>query len=123
MSKFIKATYKRYIASVITVIIIACTYNILNNGWSMKIAYGNGLFIGGFTLVMIGCISLVTTTGSLDIFSYMFSRKTKDNGKKEDLYEYSERMVEVRKKQKFIGLPSISIGLLTIGISALLTYL
>ena len=131
MIRFLKKQWLRILICFLVVASCIVVYNIFNsyenqdtgvsfNAWKSPIAYSNALFIGGLTTIGIGGLSLVSKAGGFDIYSYMVAAKRKENGKKETLYDYSERMSVKRKKRKFEWAIYFSFGILEVIISLLL---
>lgn len=73
----------------------------IRNMWNVLIGHVDALFYSFAILIGIGLLSLVLNLGAFDIFSYQVGRKRLQNGKKEDLYEYSKRKKEERARFKF----------------------
>ena len=112
-----KYGWKRMVIALAYGIIIMIIYNLLNKGWSNVIAYSNGSFIAGFTLVCIWGLNLVSKAGGFDIFGYMFGAKKDPTGRKETLYDYSERKKVSRSSKKYTSIPFLLIGIIYIIIS------
>jgi len=92
-------------------------YNFSAGSWDSKMSYLNGSFISAATLISLSLLSVLTQFGTFNIFTFYFGRKVKENGHKEDLYEYSERKKESRKKYNFVFIPYLFFGLVFLIIS------
>ena len=73
--------------------------------WDKLFYYQNGFFISAVVLFGIGILAIVGNFGAFNIFSYYFRRKKKENGYKENYYEYSERKRLEASSRKLIFLP------------------
>lgn len=96
MKEYLKKHYKKLIFCILYGIIIMVIYNLVNS-WNVLINYCNGAFIAGFSLVCFGGLSVINYWGGLDVFSYLVRKRPK-SGPSEDLYTYSTRKREERKK-------------------------
>lgn len=131
MADFLKKHWFRFLICILLVAGCIVVYNIFNsyeneetgfvyNAWTSKVSYSNALFISGFTTIGIGGLNLISKAGGFDIYSYMVGAKKKEDGKKETLYDYSERMSVKRKKRKYEWIIYFAFGALEIIVSAIL---
>lgn len=102
----------RLLVSVAIVLTVTLIYLTFQNGWHFYIVYIDGMCLGGFTTFLIGMLVLLGDFGTFNIFSYYAGRKKLPNGKKEDFYNYSERVKEQRKNKKLDFLPYTIVGIL-----------
>ncbi len=119
MGNFLIQHRNRLIFCILYTIVVLSIYNFVNHSWQSVLGYCDGLFISGFSLVCFGCLSLINRLGGLEIFSYLFARKTTTTGK-EDLYTYSTRKKEERSKKGKVYLPYFIIGGIILLISMIL---
>lgn len=91
-------------------------YNTFKDSFDKRYGYYNGFFLAGATLFFYGLLCVVTNFGGLDMFSFMFNKRRVD-GRKETLYEYSERKKIERKPNAFVFFDYLLIGSFFIGIS------
>jgi hypothetical protein len=110
----------RYIISFVIALALALIYLNLY-GFSTKINYINGLFIGGGVTFLIGGLSAVSYYGGFDIIGYGFSTIKKDGkGKYIDLFDYINKKKIERKKMNFPFIPYFTIGFFFVLISFIL---
>ena len=102
----------RYLISFIYGILILVIYNCTRN-WIDIINYIDAFFIGGFSLVCIGGLSVVTNLGTFDVFTHMFVG-SKNGLPKPSLYDYVESKKEKRHKKRFNCIPYFVLGVLYI---------
>lgn len=119
--EFLKQNWIRFIISIVYAVGVFLAYMFLNNGWNSLSYYGSGLFIAGFTLILIGGLSLVNQFGQFNIFSFIFNNKRID-GRKETLAEYGERKELQRSKKSIPFLPYMIIGVL-VTIASVIIYI
>lgn len=100
-------------------IIILCIYNLVNSNWKGVLEYCNAFFIGGFSLLCFGCLSLINRLGGFEIFSHMLAKRG-PNGSKEDLYTYSLRKKEERSRKGRVYLSYFIVGGIYLLISMIL---
>lgn len=109
MLENLKKYYLKYIASLLIGVGILCINNIIQNNWTNILAYVDGAFIAGMTLICVGGLSVCSYYGAYDVFAYMFVKKY-PNGTKPSLYEFSEDRKENRKKIKGKFIPYFLFG-------------
>ena len=118
---FLKKNWIRFLVALIIGVIPVVVFNAVNNTWQLAIGYCNGLFISAFLLIAISGLVALSLFGAFDIFSFYFDRRRKEDGTKENLYDYSARKKENRWKAKFAFLPYLIIGSLYL-IASLILY-
>lgn len=97
----------------IILFVIGCLLVLINGfskGFDSLIIYADGFFIAGFTLILIGGLSLLNYFGAYDFWSYTFSKRN-PNGTKKPLYEYSAERKEKRSRDKMPFGPYFATGL------------
>ena len=92
----------------------------VTNTWSRMIGYCNGSFIAAFVLISFSALTILNLFGAFDIFSYYPSRKKKENGLKENLFDYSTRKKQERSKFKLVFVPYLAWGVLFLIASVIL---
>ena len=107
---FLKKNWIRFLVATVFAAAPVIVYLAVNQAWKLAIGYCNGLFISGFFLTGVSALVALNLFGAFDIFSFYFGRKLNEQGKKEDLYEYSTRKKEQRWKAKFAFLPYLIVG-------------
>ena len=90
--------------------------------WDKLINYINGSFIAGAIISLVSILILLSSFGSFNLFSYYFRRKKKENGYKENYYEYTERVAKSQSSYRFVFLPYLIIGLVFIAVSLILYF-
>lgn len=90
--------------------------------WDKLIHYVNGLFIAGALIAFVSLLILLSSFGSFNIFSFYLRRKKKENGFKENYYEYSERVEKTHSSYRFIFIPYLLVGLVFIAIALTLYF-
>lgn len=118
MKKYFFHSPYKYLGSFIYSVLVLIIYNSIK-GWGQLLPYCDALFFGGFSLVCVGILSLVTKSGGFDMFSYMFARKD-SSGVKPSYYDYTKKNEDRRKGQAIKSIPYFVIGLISIIISAIL---
>ena len=113
----------RLVASFVFGAAVMVIFVAIKQNWSVVINYVNGLFLAGFLLFAFGVLIILTGFGSFNMFTFYFNRKKKDNGYKENYYEYTQRKEIERSKYKKIFLPYLIIGTLYILISVVLYFI
>ena len=88
----------------------------------MLINYCNSTFIAGFSLICIGCLSIINNVGGFNLFSYMFAKRN-EKGVKEDYYTYTLKNKEKREKREKPYYTYFIIGAVLIAISAILLFI
>ena len=117
MKKHFINSWKKYLFSIIYILIILIIYMFTNGDWNLLISYVDGFFIGGFSLICISLLVLMNNLGAFDIFTYAFSKKQPG---KSNLYDYSQQKEEKRKNTKLSFLPIAYVGLFFALLSTLL---
>lgn len=115
MKNLLKSIFTHYIRLIISFVLgigIFITYLAVKDGWTHIVCYLDAAFIAAALDLAIGLLSFFGNIGTFNIFSFMVLRKTKDNGYKEDFYEYGERKKLERAKDKTFFMPYIFTGLL-----------
>lgn len=120
---FIVEFWVRFLVGFLIGAIIMVIYNLINASWTSFINYCNGAFIGAFFLISIGILSVLNMFGAFDIFSFFALRKKKEDGMKENLYEYSTRKKEERTKYKLAFIPYIFWGFVFFVVSLIFYFL
>lgn len=118
MSNIFNHSWKKYIIWIIYILVILIIYNLAYKNWDLLISYVDGLFIGGFSLFCISLLIVLNHFGAFDTFAFVFNKK-KEGCK--TLYEYSEKVKEKRKKNKFDFIPPMVVSLVSILISIILS--
>lgn len=106
--EFIQKNWIRFVVSLAIGLAISIIYMSVNTylgSWKDIMFYCNATFIASFLLFAIGVLTLLNNFGGFDIFSFLIMRKPYNEARKENLYEYSERKKEERKKYKLVFLP------------------
>ncbi len=96
----------KYIVSfIIGLVVIVITMFV--KGPKYLISYVDGTFIAGFVLIAVGFLSILTSKGSMDIFSYStkYVYNKFRNKEVERYHEYSSNKMEKREKYKFSYVP------------------
>ena len=96
----------KYIVSfIIGLVVIVITLFV--KGPKYLISYVDGTFIAGFVLIAVGFLSILTSKGSMDIFSYStkYVYNKFRNKEVERYHEYSSNKMEKREKYKFSYVP------------------
>lgn len=96
----------KYIVSfIIGLVVIVITMFV--KGPKYLISYVDGTFIAGFVLIAVGFLSILTSKGSMDIFSYStkYVYNKFRNKEVEKYHEYSSNKMEKREKYKFSYVP------------------
>ena len=90
------------------------------NSFAFLINYIDGLFIGGFFLICLSGLSLISYYGGFDIFSYVAYGKRKYNNC--TLYDYSQIQKNSKDKKgaKKFFIPYLVVGLIFVAIAAFL---
>lgn len=94
--------------------------NLFLNGFSYLYLYVDGFFISGFSLILVGFLSLLNYFGAYDFWSYAFSKK-KTNNYKVRLYEFSEEKKEKRKLKPLPFGPYFGVGIVFLVVSIILS--
>ena len=118
---FIKRNWIKMLVCILYGILIIIIYNISNENWTMLINYCNSTFIAGFSLICIGCLSIINNVGGFNLFSYMFAKRN-EKGVKEDYYTYTLKNKEKREKREKPYYTYFIIGAVLIAISAILLF-
>lgn len=124
--EFIRRNWIRFVVALALGLLVLLANLIIQTGngsWSHLVFYVDGTFIGGAVLILFSLLVVVNIFGAFDIFSYMFARKRLEDGRKEDLYEYSTRKKEQRSKHKLVFLPYLSVGMSFLLISLILYFI
>lgn len=123
--KFIKNIYyhlglnwKKYLLCFIIGAAICVLSISLNGRFDLLVSYVNGLFSGGFVVLCLGGLSIVSYHGAFDMFSYAFSKR---DTKKQGYYNYSITGKERRTKRKYNYIPYFAIATLFIVVSLILS--
>lgn len=111
----------RFLASFLLIVVCTLVYCIVN-GWDQLIYYCNGLFIGGFSSILIGAIAVLSMFGAFDFASYYIFRKRNESGV-EDYYEYSSRKRNEKMRNKLSFLPYVTLGAIALIASIVLNVL
>lgn len=96
----------KYIVSfIVGLVVIVITMFV--KGPKYLISYVDGTFIAGFVLIAVGFLSILTSKGSMDIFSYStkYVYNKFRNKEVERYHEYSSNKMEKREKYKFSYVP------------------
>lgn len=109
MKQFFKDFYIRLIVCFVYGLLIVIINNIIKHTFNSLIEYSNGFFIGGFSLICFGGLSVINYFGGFDIFQYTFRRRPK-GGPQESLYDFSNRKKLERSKGKKTFIPYFVIG-------------
>ncbi len=121
--KFIKKlfinSWIRYLVSFVIGLIIAVIYLSLN-GFKYFYNYVNAISTAGISLIFIGLLSLVSYLGAFYAFGYGFSQIFGNKSNYKDLYDYTTRKIEIRKRKNFIFMPYIIVGIIFVIISLIL---
>ena len=121
--KFIKKlfinSWIRYLVSFVIGLIIAVIYLSLN-GFKYFYNYVNAISTAGISLIFIGLLSLVSYLGAFYAFGYGFSQICGNKSNYKDLYDYTTRKIEIRKRKNFIFMPYIIVGIIFVIISLIL---
>ena len=121
--KFIKKlfinSWIRYLVSFVIGLIIAVIYLSLN-GFKYFYNYVNAISTAGISLIFIGLLSLVSYLGAFYAFGYGFSQIFGNKSNYKDLYDYTARKIEIRKRKNFIFMPYIIVGIIFVIISLIL---
>ena len=118
---FFKNNWIRFLVAFLLGVVPVIVYQAVNNTWTLPLGYCNGLFVSAFLLISISVLVVLNLFGAFDIFSFYINRKRTEEGRKEDLYEYSTRKKEERLKAKLVFLPYLIVGLLYL-IASLIIY-
>lgn len=112
MYEFFKKNWIRFIVAFVIALGLLFLYVGLRGAeaWSALVFYSDGAFIGGFSAILIGGLSVVNGFGGFDMASYYFRRRQIGPGQKEDLYQYSTRKAEARKANRLAFLPYVIVG-------------
>lgn len=114
-------SWKRYAAALI--LNAAITLFVLYiRGGGLKIYYVDAFSVAGSVSILLGLLFWVTSAGAFDMVGYGFS-SFRGTGKYKDLYDYSVRKREKRKRQGKTFLPYIFVGIGFVGISFLISVL
>ena len=100
MKRIFTEYWGRLIFATVVGIGLYVAYLSINDLWSFLIGHVDALFISSATLFLFGILSILLNFGAMDIFSYQFRRRRMENGKKEDLYEYTKRKKMERESTK-----------------------
>ena len=93
--------------------------NLILNSFTVLYFYVDGFFIAGFSLILVGVLSLLNYFGAYDFWSYAFSRKKKDDHRM-PIYDYSEEKKRKRKLKPLPFGPYFGVGILFFVISIIL---
>lgn len=107
--KLTKKDIIKFVISIIYGILIIVIYNSVNQVWNSLIVYCDGAFIAGASLVCVAGLSLCTSLGAFDIFSFMGAKKQNVKGRV-SFYDYTEMKKEQRKTKKMYWLPYFVAG-------------
>ena len=113
----------RFLVAFLIGVIMMIVYLAIANAWTWVIGYCNATFISAFVLFSISILSVLNLFGAFDIFSFYIGRKKKENGAKEDLYDYSSRKKDERSKFKLVFVPYLFFALLFLVASLILYFL
>lgn len=121
--KFIKKlfinSWIRYLVSFVIGLLIAVVY-LSFNGFKYFYSYVNAISTAGISLIFIGLLSLVSYLGAFYAFGYGFSQIFGNKSNYKDLYDYTTRKIEIRKRKNFIFMPYIIVGIIFVIISLIL---
>jgi len=111
LSEHFSHTWKKYLMCFIIGIAITILSIFSSGGFSYLVSYVNGTFSGGFVLLCLCGLSVVSYLGAFDMFSYAFLNKDVKN---EGYYNYSIRSKETRRKNRFNYIPYLVVATLFI---------
>ena len=89
------------------VLVLLCLWR---DGFTLRMAWGNGLTVAGAVLILLGLLGVTTYHGAFDIFGYAFSSPRGPHHK--NLYEYASARQEKRRKKGWTFGPWLAIGML-----------
>ena len=95
---FFKSYWIRFVIGATMALGLYFAYLGIKNGWAMIAYQCDACFIAGVVVFGVGLLSIVYNMGGFDIFTYLPGRRKQMNGIKEDMYTYSKRKKEERKK-------------------------
>ena len=90
--------WKRMIFGAVVGIALYVAYLSIQQAWGYLLFHVDALFAAFALVFCFGLMSTVTNLGAFDIFSYQFGRRRLESGRREDLYEYTKRKKEERRK-------------------------
>lgn len=119
---FLKHNWVKMLICFLYGILIIAIYNIVNNSWTMLINYCNSSFIGGFSLICIGGLSIINNIGGFNMFSYIFAKRN-EKGVRDDYYTYTLKNKEKREKKEKPFYTYFIMGVFFIIVSAILLFI
>lgn len=126
---FFKYMLRFLIASVISISIFLIIIFVQKDdeGLITYLGISNGLLIGGVSSLVLGLFSFITNLGFFDFISYNGSRLRSLMQKYEGVnyhgvYEYTEAKKEKRKKNRFVCIPYLIVGIVLIIAAIIYTY-
>ncbi len=122
MKEFFKKSWIRLTICLIFGLLIVIINNLIRKNWNSLDNYCDGFFIGGFSIICIGCLSVLNYFGAFDVFQYTFRRKPK-NSPSESLYDFSNRKKETRHSGTKHFIPYFIIGSFYLIISLVLFFI
>ena len=114
---FLSENWIRFLIALMIGAVLMIIYNAVQNTWHLLRGYLDGFFISGMVLIGFSLLVLMSLFGAYDIFSFYFARKQKEEGGKENYYEYSERRRLEKVGKKLIFLPYLIIGVIYLSVS------
>ena len=120
---FLVDHWVRFLVAFLIAVSIMITYLAVNDAWALMIGYCDALFIAGFTLFAFAALATLNLFGAFDIFSFLPARRKKENGAKEDFYEYTTRKKEERGRFKLVFVPYLTWAVICLLVSLILLFL
>ena len=112
-------SWKRYAAALL--FNIGFTLLVLwSKGFDVKLHYVDAFTAVGVVSILLGLLILVAEAGAFDTMAYGFSTLA-SNRKYKDLFEYTTRKKEIRRKRGKPYLPLIAVGLVFFVIGLLIS--
>ncbi len=115
----IKMYYIKYISALVMAITLTLIY-LFTRGFTSLIFYIDAFGIAGAALFFISLLSLVNNHGAFDIFSYSFG-KLFNRTKYDTLRDYVLLKESKNRKNRFIFLPYMVVGVTFVAASLIMT--
>ena len=98
---YLRKNVVRFLLGLVIGLTLYFVYVTIQQGWNAMACHADGLFIAGAVVFGVGLLSIVLNLGAFNIFSYQAGRRRLESGRKEDLYEYTQRKKLEREAHKF----------------------